>query len=460
MEFHKKKQHENDKFKRIASLSILVLLIFVMISCHADKNISDNQKTIASFQTTVGKHYNYPERIILTWKGDPANSQAVTWRTDASVSQAFAEIALADPSPNFNLNSKKYKAQTTEIFTEDGLVKYHSVNFINLLPQTIYAYRVSSGERWSEWFQFRTASNRPAPFSFIYLGDSQNDIFSLWSRVVRSAYSYAPKACFMIHAGDLVNQGDSDQQWSEWFKAGGWIFAMMPSIPVAGNHEYVKDKNNGYRISKFWRPQFTLPEHLAGGLEESVYYIDYQGVRIIVLNSDEDQRLIDQARWLEDLLKDNSNKWTIITFHHPIFSSIKRRDNKTLRNLWKPIFDKYKVDIVLQGHDHSYQRGRNLLNNKRRLDLESGTMYIVSVSGPKMYKIGSNRWMDRAAENTQLFQVISITNNTLHFEAVTVTGKLYDSFDLIKRKGAPNLLVENISPELPERTFQSTSRMK
>ena len=74
-----------------------------------------------------------------------------------------------------------------------------------------------------------------------------------------------------------------------------------------------------------------------------------------------------------------------------------------------------------------------------------------------MYKLCSNRWMDRAAENTQLFQVISITNNTLHYEALTVTGELYDSFDLIKQEGASNLLVEKISPEVPERTFQTTS---
>ena len=262
----------------------------------------------------------------------------------------------------------------------------------------------------------------------------------------------------MIHGGDLVNQANSDQQWSEWFKAGGWIFAMMPSIPVVGNHEYEKDKNNGKKISKFWRPQFMLPEYLSGGLEELVYYIDYQGVRIIALNSNE--RLIEQARWLEDLLKDNPNKWTIVTFHHPIFSSTEKRDNKRLRNLWKSIFDKYKVDIVLQGHDHNYARGRNLQNNKTLFNHESGTMYIISVSGPKMYKLGSNRWMDRAAENTQLFQVISITNNTLHYEALTVTGELYDSFDLIKREGASNLLVEKFSPKVPERTFQSTTGIR
>ena len=66
----------------------------------------------------------------------------------------------------------------------------------------------------------------------------------------------------------------------------------------------------------------------------------------------------EQAEWLESVLKDNPNKWTIATYHHPIFSASRGRDNVELRSLWKPLFDKYKVDLALQGHDHTYTRGR------------------------------------------------------------------------------------------------------
>ena len=86
--------------------------------------------------------------------------------------------------------------------------------------------------------------------------------------------------------------------------------------------ETKKEKNNKRRFSNFWRPQFMLPEHGAEGLEEIVYYIDYQGVRIIVLNSNE--RLLEQARWLEKAIHDNPNNWTVVTFHHPVFSSVKK----------------------------------------------------------------------------------------------------------------------------------------
>ena len=165
--------------------------------------------------------------------------------------------------------------------------------------------------------------------------------------------------------------------------------------------------------------------------------------------------MIEQAEWLEKTFQDNPNNWTIIAFHHPVFSSVKKRDNAALRDLWKPIFDKHQVDLVLQGHDHIYARGRNLRHSLNIFNKESGTMYVTSVSGPKMYRLRSTRWMDRAGENLQLFQVISVTQDILHFKALTVTGELYDSFDLIKQEGAQNLLVERISSGIPERTFES-----
>ena len=391
------------------------------------------------------------ERIILTWEENPTTSQAVTWRTNSNRSQAFAEIALAEPSPKFWKSSQKYQAETTELQVDNRFVYYHAVNFVNLQPNTIYAYRVGSGEIWSEWFHFRTADNQLTPFAFIFFGDAQNEIFSLWSRAIRSAYAYAPESRFMIHAGDLVDRADSDQQWDEWFKAGGWIFAMVPSLPVAGNHEYKKEPEGNRTLSKFWRPQFTLPENGIGSLKETVYYIDYQGVRIISLNSN--KGIKKQARWLEPVLKENPNTWTVIVFHHPIFSSAKGRENIEIKKLWKPIFDKFKVDLVLQGHDHIYARGRSCQKSGNALRTDNCTVYVTSVSGAKMYRLNPVLWMDRVGENMQLFQVISFTNDTMHYEAVTVTGEQYDSFRVIKREDEVKLFIEEVPLDTPERTF-------
>lgn len=425
-------------------ISILGLCILQITSCTTLWKASQVESTPGPMVPVTEVHVIQFEHIILTWKENSATSQAVTWRTNSSRSQAFAEIALADPSPNFLKTSQKYWAETTELQLEDRSVYYHTVNFVNLDPNTIYAYRVGSGEIWSEWFHFRTASDQPDPFAFIFFGDAQKEIFSLWSRAIRSAYAYAPRSRFMIHGGDLVNRANSDRQWDEWFKAGGWIFAMVPSMPVAGNHEYKKGPEGIRTLSKYWRPQFTLPENGIEGLTETVYYIDYQGVRIVSLNSS--KSLEEQARWLEIVLEENPNTWTVIVFHHPIFSSAKGRDNLMIRKLWKPIFDKFKVDLVLQGHDHIYVRGRSCQNVANALRTNNCTVYVTSVSGAKMYRLDPVSWMDRAGENMQLFQVISFANDTMHYEAVTVTGELYDSFRVIKSRDASKLFIEEISP--------------
>ena len=261
-----------------------------------------------------------------------------------------------------------------------------------------------------------------------------------------------------MHAGDLVTTGNSDAQWGEWFGEGSWLNAMIPNVPTPGNHEYpaVKAPDGkvlSQNLSVHWRPQFALPENGPPGLAECTYWFDYQGVRIVSLNSNE--KVEPQTAWLDALLANNKNAWTIVTFHHPIYSTGRNRDNPELRKPWKPIFDKHRVDLVLNGHDHSYGRTgldvpENVTTGLSTRNPRSGTVYVVSVSGPKMYKLGQLEYMKRVGENTQLYQVIHIAGDTLRYEAHMATGELYDGFLLKKRPGQINDLVEKI-PDLPER---------
>ncbi|MEM9666957.1 MAG: metallophosphoesterase, partial [Bacteroidota bacterium] len=173
----------------------------------------------------------------------------------------------------------------------------------------------------------------------------------------------------------------------------------------------------------------------------------------------------DQADWLADVLADNPNRWTVVVCHHPVFSTAGRRDNVDQRAAWKPLLDRYGVDLVLQGHDHTYARGRtvNVAAGANLREPVSGTVYVSSVSGPKMYATKDNRWddyddieMERAAENTQLFQVIRVDGDTLSFHAFDVTGQLYDAFDLVKRPNGPNRFLAHPVTTTPERTHENT----
>jgi len=418
----------------------------------------------------------HPDRIMLNYGADPTTTASVAWRTNTEEKTAYAEIAKATAAPKFWRTAERFTATTTlldgSLVEDAGIVaNYHSVTFDELEPNTLYGYRVGDGDHWSEWIQFKTASTTNDKFSFIYLGDAQNNIFELWSRLIRQAFQKAPDARFIVHAGDLVSPANSEEDWEEWFKAGSFIHSMIPGFPSPGNHDYEriyegKDKYQ-QQLSIQWRPQFTLPENGPKGideLKETTYYMDFQGVRMISVDSNIYRE--EQAEWLREVLANNPNKWTIVTYHHPIYPISRGRSDSKRRELFKPIFDEFHVDLVLQGHDHAYARGRateehNLISGTNKLD-QTGTMYVVSISGGKMYRLSPEGWRqwgaekDRDAENTQLAQVITVDHDTLHFQSYTATGELYDAFDLIKNEKGPNTFVDRKSTGIAARYHDNT----
>ncbi len=382
------------------------------------------------------KTSHIPERIVLSWSADPATTMDMTWRTDAVVARPVVEVAPATGNAEFATAAQSLAAGCDTVRI-DGNIKayYYTAQVRDLAPATLYGYRVGDGETWSEWSQFRTADSTEAAFRFLYLGDAQNDLKAGWSRAVRAAYAKAPDARFMLHGGDLVNTSQDDNGWDEWFYAAGWIPRLMPQLAAAGNHEHPRTASTGFlpgSLTPLWRPQFSFPLNGLPGLEETCYYLDYQGLRLIVLNGTRDQQA--QAHWLEMLLRQNTMTWTIVTIHQPMYSVAKDRDDPELRALFVPIFDRYAVDLVLQGHDHVYARSYKIRGGRRVADDQPGTVYVVSVSGPKMY--ASNRLhealMARMSEQVQLYQIISLEEQRLRFESWSITGELNDAFDMQK----------------------------
>ena len=96
-----------------------------------------------------------PDRIVLTWSGDPTTSQSVTWRTSTEVVDGLAEIALATSGPEFVKSATRVKAESVALKTDLNTAHFHSVVFKDLTPGTKYTYRVGDGVNWSEWFQFQ-----------------------------------------------------------------------------------------------------------------------------------------------------------------------------------------------------------------------------------------------------------------------------------------------------------------
>ncbi|WP_313102129.1 metallophosphoesterase family protein [Brevundimonas sp.] len=402
----------------------------------------------------------WADRIVLSPAADAARGAGVAWRTDTRQTAAEAQIAEEIDGPLLGFTARTVAGTTAPIQNENGQALYHQVRFDGLKPDTRYVYRVRAADGWSEWLPFRTAKAKFAPFRFIYLGDTQNDILEIGSRVIRSAFKEAGPAALVVHAGDLVAQREvkvHDDEWGEWTEAGGRAFAMTPQLPATGNHEYVDHILPGGEESRVlgphWALQFALPDNGAEGVKATSYFVDYQGVRFIVLDGTaalDLGGLEAQTRWLDAALASSPARWNVALFHQPIYTCARPQDTEELKAAWKPIFDARNIDLVLQGHDHCYGRVSNLAGAEAsRADSAAGRpqgpVYVVSVTGSKMY--GLNDRADtqpvRAAENTELYQLIDVEADRLSFRAFTATGQLYDAFTLTRGADGRNRLTES-----------------
>ncbi len=439
-------------------LKKLLIGSFSLLSVHFNF-AQETQKQLDHIIKEWAAPNEFPDHVILSATADPSHSIGVNWRTHASNTVGYIEIAVAGPGPDFRDDIETYQAMRTNVnstlASRGGFESsFFEVQLDELKPNTLYAYRVGNDYFKSEWHQFSTSSDKSTPLSFLYVGDAQNYILELWSRVIRNAYKRAPDADFFIHAGDLINSAHDESEWNEWFAAGGFIHSEIPAIAVPGNHEYLglnsdKPKYNR-KLSVQWNAQFGFPKNGPPELHKTCYYVDYPNLRVIALNSNRKIEL--QAQWLKKVLKKNDKKWTVVTFHHPIFSASKDRNNIQQRKHWKPLFDKYNVDLALQGHDHSYARGAVFekpvfLEKELQNKTVVGPVYVISVSGGKMYSVSESAWdkfgakLEKIGERKQLFQHISIDGDHLIYQSFTATGEQFDRFELLKKNGK-NLYID------------------
>jgi hypothetical protein len=378
-----------------------------------------------------------PERVVLSPTADPATSQTVTWRTPASA----PAVVQHGPAAGGEVTTTSGTATGVA-----GAGHHHRADLTGLRADTTYRYRVGDGTTWSEWATFTTASGTDEPFRFLYFGDVQNDITAGAAPVVRAAYDAVPEAELAVHAGDLVNDAESDSQWGEWFAAQGDAATSINHITTLGNHEY-----EGIRRSSFWTRHFpgtgNGPDD--DDLGGTVWYTDYQGVRFVTLNGnfqaapwlDIKDWMEDQAAWLDDVLEDNPNEWTVVTYHQPMFGSSEGRTGLIPRHYWLDVIEEHDVDLVLQGHDHTYARGGLRTHETGRAGVTAGPVYVVAVTGPKMYTPSTLDWRLGGARartqlgDTQTYQVVAVDDGRLDYEARTADGTVVDAFEIDKTSG-------------------------
>lgn len=341
--------------------------------------------------------------------------------------------------------------------------RHHSAELRGLDAATTYRYRVGSDSAgWSSWYTFTTATAGLSPYSFLYFGDAQNGLGDVWPEVAQRAYDHSPDAVLSLHAGDMINNANDNTEWAQWFAAQGDDVRNRNVITTPGNHEYKGDDN----IEQY-RAHFEYPLNGPEGRYEDVWYTDYQGVRFVSLNANVIVG-IDQMLWMWQVLENNPNKWTVVTFHQPLFSGSTGRDNPGIRLLWTPILEHFNVDLVLQGHDHVYARGHK--NDRINADgTHSGPVYAVSVSGSKSYDLApfdDNIWTwsgatrQVAAQQMSTFQRIEVEQDRLVYRSYVgrlglepqpgtiKVGDLLDGFTITKGANGKKVVSNEVPDEV------------
>jgi hypothetical protein len=374
-----------------------------------------------------------PDQIILTWSGDPKTTQAVQWRTSTRVTTgAVAYVKKADAFTVRPKAPQVVHADTMVLSTpnilNDPVVHHHTATIRGLEPGTTYLYAVGDGsdDGWTEYREFTTAPAGVAPFSFIYMGDAQNGL-DRWGSLVHTAYRERPDAAFYVMAGDLVNRGAERDDWDDLFYNAKGVYDRRQLVPVIGNHEC----QGGHPT--LYLKQFAVPTNGPTEIEpERAYAFEYSNALFVVLDSNLSAQA--QAKWLDEVLSSSKATWKFVTYHHPAFSSAPNRDNKDVREVWGPIFDKYHVDLALQGHDHAYLRTYPMKDGQRVQTAKDGTIYIVSVSGTKMYEQIQRDYTEFGMSNVSTYQVldIQISGDRLVYRAYDTDAKLRDEFVIEK----------------------------
>ncbi len=376
-----------------------------------------------------------------------------------------------------------------------------------LTENTAYYYRYYKNGMPSEVSSFRTHGFNN--YAMLYVGDPQigaskgqttskgdklesdsdlntaarNDAFS-WNKTLNTAMSANPDISFILSAGDQINKNVEGKDPGNEVEYAGFLNAgWMKSLPIAttiGNHD---STNESYSFH-FNNPNDTqLGKTTAGG----DYFYKYGPALYVILNTNnyncaEHEQVMKQA-----VAAYPKTIWRIVMFHQDIYGSgldHSDSDGIVLRTQLTPLMDKYDVDVVLQGHDHTYSRSYLLKSDSKThssydfydwdnvtdeaghvfpysnaayqaenncytiankmpdsVTNADGTLYMEanSSTGSKYYELIPNQQDYIAVRNQNwnpTYSVIRINNNTFSIDTYEITGgqtqKIDQTFTLKK----------------------------
>lgn len=372
---------------------------------------------------------------------NPLTNLVITWRnagTTDSIQWGYTP----------NLEKKAAAGLRRAGYTEN----FFNFMFPTVNPSSIIYYKIydSSTKKWGSQRQFRTSPDENKnEFSFAAIGDSR-DGMAAWTKVSNQANGRY-KTDFTVFNGDIVADASVKSQWDSWFNAGSAYLENNLVLHALGNHDA---KGTSTYLNNFESPEVN---------GQSLYYaVRYANAIFITLNS-EDATNTAQYNWLKTTLAaasaDPSIQWKIISFHRPFYTvgSHAGEMNNQYSTWWKA-FDDNGVDLILNGHDHMYERTKPINRNvstsapvtKYGSGPNEGRCEIVcGGAGAPFYSGKANAFVEKLVTNKNHFCKLNVRplpngGTELRDSTFDSDGNLIDNF-VITKPGTTGIISSNIT---------------
>jgi len=359
-----------------------------------------------------------PRHVHLGLAGPPATSMVVTWRTQDGVSEGgavrFGADSLGRTEPAITW---QYKDGDGDVF------RIHEAHLCGLDPDTTYRYVVDSGATSSPELGFRTApdpaAQPDAEVVILALGDSRGGAQVLGELLAAADELATPD--LLLFTGDAVTYGANHAQWEAFFDEAGAVLQRVPTIITVGNHE-----QGDIAYFSLW----ALPG------DERFFSLDYRAAHIAVADDSStlypDQNGDGEAFLASDLAAVPGGLHTIVMHHQPLFSAQSpdgHGPTERLRERWMPIFDQHRVELVLAGHDHKYERTLPIRDGTVAAGGDGTTYVVTGAAGAPLYEAPTDAFT-AVAISVAHFVVLRVRSAQIALSTYDGADTLLDSLTL------------------------------
>ena len=321
--------------------------------------------------------------------------------------------------------------------TDPGLVTHHALLLTDLEPATVYHYRIiGDDEVLADGLSFKTAPAHlaaDARFRFIAVGDTGTLAQAQLDVALRMKESLADLG---LHGGDLVYPGGQpDDLQRKYFDVYRDLIGNVPFYIAIGNKDVEFDGGAEYLAA------FHLPENSPS--PERFYSFGYGNAFFAALDTNGDLGAgSEQVLWLDSALAESEHTWKIVFLHHAFLSS--GPNVAALRPVLQPVLDARKVDLVIQAHNHYYERtfpirGSGVVDagEEPAYTDPGGTVYIVTGGGGGTLRPATATETSARLVSTHHHVVVDVNGPELVLTAIDSGGKTIDSMTITKGGARP-----------------------